>query len=123
MAPEFAEATSRLAQFSDQVLLAKVNGDKQKALGERFKIRGYPTLYWFPKGSTEQQNYDGGRDADGIVQFVEKKAGVRVPYKSVFTVKDYSSADFDAFLNDKDSSGFVMFHAPCKLRNSDSDDV
>lgn len=113
MAPEYEEATKRLAPFSDQVLLAKVNADQHRHLGQRFHIGGYPTLLWFPKGSQQPQNFDAGRDAGSILSFVERKTGIRVPYKSVFVPKDFSAADFDAFLNDKTISGLVMFYAPC----------
>lgn len=113
MAPEFTEATNRLAPFSDQVLLAKVNGDEQGDLAQKFHIGGYPTLLWFPKGSQQPQNFDAGRDSGSIVSFVERKTGLRVPYKSVFSVKDSSSKDFEEFLKDQTTSGLVMFYAPC----------
>lgn len=113
MAPQFAEAARRLQSFSDQVLLAKVNGEEHHSLLQRFQITGFPWLLWFPKGSSTPQNFDAGRDANSILQFVERRAGIRVPYKSAFNLKDASRDEFDAFINDKSSSGFVMFYADC----------
>jgi len=42
-------------------------------LGERFGVKGFPTLFWFKNG--EKQEYTGGRTKDTIVQWVTKKSG------------------------------------------------
>jgi protein disulfide-isomerase A6 len=34
---------------SDGVVIAKVDADKERDLGERFEVKGFPTLKWFPK--------------------------------------------------------------------------
>jgi protein disulfide-isomerase A6 len=114
MAPEYEKATKKLEIFSNQVLLAKANCDVERELGSRFKISGYPTLLWFPKGSRNPVNYNSGRDHQAILNFVERETGLRVPYKSIPTAKDYTSEELDAFLKDPKSNGIVMFYAPCK---------
>ena len=40
---------------SDEVIIAKVDCDAEKALGKRFGVSGFPTLKFFPKGSTEPE--------------------------------------------------------------------
>lgn len=40
---------------SDNVLIAKVDADADRTLGGRFGVRGFPTLKFFPKGSTEPE--------------------------------------------------------------------
>lgn len=42
-------------------------------MGERFGVKGFPTLFWFKNG--EKQEYTGGRTKDTIVQWVTKKSG------------------------------------------------
>jgi len=42
-------------QGEESVLIAKVDADKEKELGSRFGVRGFPTLKFFPKGSTEPE--------------------------------------------------------------------
>ena len=32
------------------ILTMQVDADKHKSLGERFGVRGFPTLKWFPRG-------------------------------------------------------------------------
>lgn len=39
-------------ESSKDVVIAKVDADAHKELGSRFDVHGYPTLKWFPKGST-----------------------------------------------------------------------
>lgn len=39
----------------DNVLIAKVDADSERTLGSRFGVRGFPTLKFFPKGSTEPE--------------------------------------------------------------------
>lgn len=34
---------------SDGVVIAKVDADKERSLGERFEVKGFPTIKWFPK--------------------------------------------------------------------------
>lgn len=72
MAPEYEKAAKKLEVFKDQVLIAKVNCDVEKDLARRFNIGGYPTLLWYPKGSKNHESYNSGRDAQSILNWVEK---------------------------------------------------
>ena len=39
----------------NNVVVAKVDADSERALGSRFGVKGFPTLKFFPKGSTEAE--------------------------------------------------------------------
>ncbi len=52
LAPAYEEV-GQTFDNSDSVLIAKVDADSERALGTRFGVRGYPTLKYFPRGSTE----------------------------------------------------------------------
>jgi hypothetical protein len=65
----------------DGVIVAKVDADSQRNLGSRFDVKSFPTLKWFPKGSTTPEDYSGGRSALDIVTFINSKTG-----KSICTV-------------------------------------
>ena len=39
----------------DSVVIAKVDADADRTLGGRFGVKGFPTLKFFPKGSTEPE--------------------------------------------------------------------
>lgn len=51
-----------------------------KAIKAREDVSSYPTIKFFPKGSTTAQSYDGGRTVAELVSFVNDKAGThRLP--------------------------------------------
>jgi len=65
LAPHYEEASEKLPEG---VKLAEVDTTEQTELGERFGIRGYPTLKWFENGV--DSDYDGGRTTDTILQWI-----------------------------------------------------
>ena len=65
LAPEYEKAAKELD-------LAKVDVTVNKALGERFEIKGFPTLLFFKNGVPTP--YGGPRNAYGIVKWVTKKS-------------------------------------------------
>jgi len=73
LAPEYAKAAGSLKASESAVRLAKVDATIESALGEQFKIKGYPTLKFFIDG--QPSDYSGGRTADEIVAWVTKKSG------------------------------------------------
>lgn len=58
-------------------MIAKVDAEAEnaKATAQDQDISGYPTIKFFPKGSTEPETYSGGRSEDQLVEFVNSKAG------------------------------------------------
>lgn len=53
-------------------IIAKVDGTQEKALTERFKIQGFPTLLMFSKGT--MYTYDGARDYDALYAWCKEGA-------------------------------------------------
>lgn len=73
LAPEYAKAAQTLEKTDLNVKLAKVDATVQKNLGERFGIRGFPTLKFFQE--EKPMEYTGGRTEATIIQWLEKKLG------------------------------------------------
>jgi len=73
LAPEFIKASDILINDENKVVLAEVDATAEEELAQRFEIHGYPTLYIFRNG--EKTEYQGPRDADGIVRYMRARAG------------------------------------------------
>jgi protein disulfide-isomerase A6 len=43
----------------------------------RFGVQGYPTLKFFPAGSGEPEDYQGGREVEDFVEFINSKVGTQ----------------------------------------------
>lgn len=92
LAPEYAVAATKLKETDADVIIAKVDATAERALGERFGVRGYPTLKWFIDGK-EAAPYEGGRSANEIVAWVTKRSGPATkPLASVEELEALTSA-------------------------------
>ena len=85
LAPEWAAAAAKVKKLSPQVLLAKVDADQHKELAERYGVEGYPTIKVFEKGKAS--DYEGPREAKGIVRYVKEALGITGSAGSVAKVK------------------------------------
>ena len=54
LAPAYDQVGAEFAAV-DSVVVAKVDADADRDLGSRFGVKGFPTLKFFPKGSTEPE--------------------------------------------------------------------
>ncbi len=59
---EYEKAAENLKSSGSSIRLAKVDATEEKSLGDKFEIRGFPTLIFF-KGDTKIP-YTGSRTAD-----------------------------------------------------------
>jgi len=91
LAPEYAKAAGKLKAEESELRLGKVDATVQSELGERFKIRGYPTLKFFVDGTPLE--YTGGRTAEEIIQWLKKKSGP--PATTVSTVDELKKLQAD----------------------------
>jgi len=79
LAPIYESLGKTFEQHSGKVIIAKVDADKHRDLGNRFGVRGYPTLLWFPKGKTDSpEKYSGKRDLKEMGEFIKKQTGIKI---------------------------------------------
>eukprot|EP01113_Clastostelium_recurvatum_P029134 TRINITY_DN3516_c0_g1_i1.p1 TRINITY_DN3516_c0_g1~~TRINITY_DN3516_c0_g1_i1.p1 ORF type:complete len:373 (-),score=133.28 TRINITY_DN3516_c0_g1_i1:82-1167(-) len=74
LAPDY-EVVARAFAGEPNVVVASVDADKYKDLGSRFGVTGFPTIKFFPKDNKEGDKYDGPRDIESFVTFLNGKAG------------------------------------------------
>ncbi|CAF0794506.1 unnamed protein product [Brachionus calyciflorus] len=103
LAPEFDKAAPILRQNDPPVALVKVDCTVESKVCGRFGVNGYPTLKIFKNGQVSA-DYNGPRDADGIVKYMRTKAGP--------TSKELNSVeDAEKFLSNFDHSIVGFFES------------
>ena len=110
LAPEYSKAAKKLKAQGSQVPLCKVDSTVEKALAEKYQIKGYPTLKFFINGSPI--DYNGGRVEDEIVSWINKKSGVAVKELTEVSGLDKFINDQEVavvFFGSKDSDQFKVF--------------
>jgi len=81
LAPIWEEVAADFAADKN-VVIAKVDAEAEnsKATAKSQGVSSYPTIKFFPRGSTEPEDYSGSRTENDILAFVNSKAGThRVP--------------------------------------------
>ncbi|CAI5461641.1 unnamed protein product [Closterium sp. Yama58-4] len=112
LAPDYEKLATAFKK-TKSVVIAKVDCDAYKEMCSDYRVRGYPTLKWFPAGTDIPDDYDGRREAAGMVTWVNEKLGtsVRVPV-AVSHVLDLTPATFDVIALDPTKHVLVEFYAP-----------
>jgi len=101
LAPEYEKAATALKDNEPPVALAKVDCTANTAVCGEHGVSGYPTLKIF-RGGEKSDDYNGPRDADGIVKYMRSKAG-----PSSREIK--SVADVEKFIDNPEIGLFGFF--------------
>jgi len=67
------EAAAVKVNLDDSIdgTIAKVDAVAEKDLAARYGVQGYPSIKWFPKGSLDGEDYEGGRETKDIIEYVK----------------------------------------------------
>jgi len=112
LAPEYEKAAGMLKEKDSSIRLAKVDATVEKALAKEYAIQGFPTLKLF-KSDGEPMDYTGGRDANGIVAWLDKKTGPPCTEisdeKSLETLTNEENVLIGGFFDDVTSKNAKLF--------------
>nr|CAD7447881.1 unnamed protein product [Timema bartmani] len=95
LAPIFDEAADLVAaEFPEagQVVLGKVDCDKEGAVATRFHITKYPTLKVIRNGQPTKREYRGQRSAEAFLSYVKKQ--LEDPIKEFKDLKELTDLDY-----------------------------
>jgi len=74
LAPDY-EIIAKAYENEPDVVIANIDADAHKEIAGRFEVTGFPTIKWFPKNNKEGERYDGPRDIDAFISFINRNAG------------------------------------------------
>eukprot|EP01099_Mayorella_cantabrigiensis_P000237 TRINITY_DN1107_c0_g1_i1.p1 TRINITY_DN1107_c0_g1~~TRINITY_DN1107_c0_g1_i1.p1 ORF type:complete len:268 (-),score=80.27 TRINITY_DN1107_c0_g1_i1:189-992(-) len=74
LAPVWEELGRVFSRDSKKVTIAKVDATKAEDLGQRFGIQGFPTIKRLSNTGEELEEYQGGRELEDFVDYVNKHA-------------------------------------------------
>ncbi|KAJ7170695.1 protein disulfide isomerase [Mycena crocata] len=79
-------------------IVANVDGDdkRNKDLAAKYGVNSFPTIKFFPKGSTEPESYEGGRSEADFVDFLNEKCGTYRAVGGGLSDQAGRLAEFDA---------------------------
>ena len=74
---QYEKAASILSRHDPPVVLAKVDASDKtnKDLSGKYDVQGFPTIKILRNQGENVQEYNGPRDADGIVEYLKKQVG------------------------------------------------
>jgi len=76
LAGPWADAATNL---KGKVKLGALDATQHPSTAQQYGVQGYPTIKFFPAGSSEPEDYDGGRDASAITRWGEEKFAENIP--------------------------------------------
>lgn len=71
LTPIFDELGEKMA--AEDVEIVKMDATAND-VPPQFEVKGFPTLFWLPKGSKKVTNYNGGRELDDFVKYIAENA-------------------------------------------------
>lgn len=73
LAPKYEELAQKLAEETD-IVIAKMDATAND-VPKQYEVRGFPTLYFAPKGSkSNPKKYEGGREVEDFIKYLARES-------------------------------------------------
>uniref|UniRef100_A0A2P2L7N1 protein disulfide-isomerase n=2 Tax=Rhizophora mucronata TaxID=61149 RepID=A0A2P2L7N1_RHIMU len=99
LAPTY-EKVATAFKLEEDVVIANLDADKYKDLAEKYGVSGYPTLKFFPRNNKAGEEYEGGRQLEDFVTFINEKCGTSRDAKGQLTSKAGIIESLDALVKE-----------------------
>ncbi|PON61677.1 DnaJ-like [Parasponia andersonii] len=94
LAPTYEKVAAAFT-LEENVVIANLDADKHRDLAEKYDVSGFPTLKFFPKNNKAGEEYEGGRDLEDFVNFINVKCGTNRDGKGQLLAKEFVAASDD----------------------------
>uniref|UniRef100_A0A2P2L7M9 protein disulfide-isomerase n=1 Tax=Rhizophora mucronata TaxID=61149 RepID=A0A2P2L7M9_RHIMU len=94
------EKVATAFKLEEDVVIANLDADKYKDLAEKYGVSGYPTLKFFPRNNKAGEEYEGGRQLEDFVTFINEKCGTSRDAKGQLTSKAGIIESLDALVKE-----------------------
>ncbi|KAJ3009961.1 UNVERIFIED_CONTAM: hypothetical protein HDU68_002405, partial [Siphonaria sp. JEL0065] len=74
LAPTY-EKVARTFATESNCIVANVDATVNKDIAEKYEVKSYPTIKFFPAGSTAPISYEAGRDEKDFIAYLNEKCG------------------------------------------------
>ncbi|XP_048336735.2 probable protein disulfide-isomerase A6 [Ziziphus jujuba] len=99
LAPTYEKVATAFKSQED-VVIANLDADKYRDLAEGYDLSGFPTLKFFPKNNKAGEEYEGGRDLEDFVNFINEKCGTNRDGKGQLTSEAGIVASLDSLVKE-----------------------
>ncbi|KAL1809475.1 hypothetical protein ACET3Z_026465 [Daucus carota] len=104
LAPIYEKVASAFNKEED-VVIANIDADIHKDIGEKYGVSGFPTLKFFPKGKKAEEEYYGGRDLHELMTFINERRATSQDGRGQLTSKADVVATLDNLVKEFASAG------------------
>lgn len=74
----YAEVAEHFAERASDVLISRYDAPGNPDIARAEGVRSFPWIKYYPKGEGESMKYEGKRERDAIVEWVEQRIGATV---------------------------------------------
>eukprot|EP00475_Leptophrys_vorax_P005924 TRINITY_DN1359_c0_g3_i1.p1 TRINITY_DN1359_c0_g3~~TRINITY_DN1359_c0_g3_i1.p1 ORF type:complete len:425 (+),score=47.03 TRINITY_DN1359_c0_g3_i1:56-1276(+) len=125
LAPTYERVASIFKKERD-VVVAKVDSSEHKFLAQRYKVSGYPTVWWFPKSNKDGEEYEAGRELGHFVNYLNSKLGTFRAVDGGYNEQAGRNASLDAlaqrFMAEGADRAAVLAEAQALAGTADAED-
>jgi protein disulfide-isomerase-like protein len=94
LAPHY-ETLANIYASEPDVVIAKLDATEEKNKAAEYGVSGYPTLKWFSKTDKSGVGYEGGRDVESFVNYINENAGTQRTKDGGFLPSAGTISEFD----------------------------